>query len=48
MSYQSDLKIFSHKLHAEILDLDDFKENGFTIYCCQQLSEIGEIDDYQL
>ena len=48
MSYQTELKIFSYKLHAEVLDLDDYKENGFTLYCCQQLSEIGEIDDFQL
>lgn len=48
MTYQAELKQFSHKMHAEILDLGDFKENGFTTFVCQQMIDSGMIDNYEI
>ena len=35
-------------MHAEILDLGDFKENGFTTFVCQQMIDSGMIDNYEI
>ena len=47
MTYQNELKFYSHKLHQEVLEYE-LKEEGFTLFACDQLVEQAVINNYEL